>query len=61
MRDPRSRVPVRTVIGRDLYDSYHGRIKPEPTTGTDQIPVSQPQPLEPGEQQPRDVATTRHR
>jgi hypothetical protein len=52
---------VRTVIGRDLYDSYHGRIKPEPTTGTDQIPVSQPQPLEPGEQQPRDVATTRHR
>jgi predicted PurR-regulated permease PerM len=43
------------VIGRDLYDSYHGRLKPEPTTGTDETPVSQPQPLEPGEQQPRDV------
>jgi hypothetical protein len=42
------------VIGRDLYDSYRGRLKPEPTTGTDQIPVSRPQ-LEPGEQQPRDV------
>jgi hypothetical protein len=39
------------VIGRDLYDGYRGRLKPEPTTGTDQIPVSQPRPpLEPGEQ-----------
>jgi predicted PurR-regulated permease PerM len=47
------------VIGRDRYDSYRGRLKPEPTTGTDQTPVSQAQ-LEPGEQQPRDVpATTR--
>jgi hypothetical protein len=38
------------VIGRDLYDSYQGRLKPEPTTGTDEIPVSQPRPPEPGEQ-----------
>jgi predicted PurR-regulated permease PerM len=45
------------VIGRDLYDSYRGRLKPEPTTGTDQIPVSQAQ-LEPGEQQPRDATAT---
>jgi hypothetical protein len=48
------------VIGRDLYDGYHGRLKPEPTTGTDQIPVSRPQ-LEPGEQQPSDVTTTAYR
>jgi hypothetical protein len=38
------------VIGRDLYDGYRGRLKPEPTTGTDQIPASQPRPPEPGEQ-----------
>jgi predicted PurR-regulated permease PerM len=37
------------VIGRDLYDGYRGRIKPEPTTGTDEIPMSQPRPPEPGE------------
>jgi predicted PurR-regulated permease PerM len=48
------------VIFRDLYDGYRGRLKPEPTTGTDQIPVSQPQ-LEPGEQQPRDVTATPRR
>ena len=49
------------VIGRDLYDSYRGRLKPDPTTGTDQIPVSQPRPREPGEQPSPDVATTAHR
>jgi hypothetical protein len=43
------------VIGPDLYDSYRGRLKPDPTTGTDQIPVSQPRPLEPGEQPSPDV------
>jgi hypothetical protein len=48
------------VIGRDLYDGYRGHLKPDPTTGTDQIPVSQPQPPEPGEQ-PRDVTATTHR
>ncbi len=40
------------VVFRDLYDGYRGRLKPEPTTGTDQIPVSQPRPAEPGEQPP---------
>jgi predicted PurR-regulated permease PerM len=29
------------VVGRDLYDGYRGRLKPEPTTGTDEIPVSE--------------------
>jgi predicted PurR-regulated permease PerM len=28
------------VIGRDLYDGYRGRLKPDPTTGTDEVPVS---------------------
>jgi predicted PurR-regulated permease PerM len=49
------------VIFRDVYDDYRGRIKPEPTTGTDEIPVSQPRPLESGERQPRDVTTTADR
>jgi hypothetical protein len=48
------------VIGRDLYDGYRGRLKPEPTTGTDQIPVSQPRPPEPGDPQPSDVPATTH-
>ncbi len=30
------------VIGRDLYDGYRGRIKPEPTLGEDEVPVSAP-------------------
>jgi predicted PurR-regulated permease PerM len=30
------------VIGRDLYDGYRGRIKPEPTIGEEQVPVSSP-------------------
>jgi predicted PurR-regulated permease PerM len=49
------------VIGRDLYDSYQGRLKPDPTTGTDQIPVSQPGPPEPGEQPYPDATTTARR
>jgi len=49
------------VIGRDLYDSYRRRRKPDPTTGTDQIPLSQPRPLEPGEQPSPDVAASAHR
>jgi predicted PurR-regulated permease PerM len=49
------------VIGRDLYDSYHGRLKPEPTTGTDEVPVSLPRPLEPGDRHPSDVPATTHR
>jgi hypothetical protein len=49
------------VIGRDLYDGYRGRLKPDPTTGTDEIPVSQPRPLEPGEQPSPDVTATANR
>lgn len=49
------------VIGRDLYDGYRGRLKPDPTTGTDQVPVSEPQPREPGEQPAHDVTAARHR
>ncbi|HSO53687.1 MAG TPA: AI-2E family transporter, partial [Actinomycetes bacterium] len=33
---------VLSVIGRDLYDSYQGRPKPEPTIGQDQVPLSSP-------------------
>jgi predicted PurR-regulated permease PerM len=33
---------VLSVIGRDLWDSYQGRPKPEPTIGQDQVPVSSP-------------------
>jgi predicted PurR-regulated permease PerM len=49
------------VIGRDLYDGYRGRLKPDPTTGTDQIPVSEPRPPEPGEPPSQDVAAPAHR
>jgi hypothetical protein len=52
---------VLKVVGRDLYDGYRGCLKPEPTTGTDQIPVSEGRPAEPGEQQPRDVTTSARR
>ena len=31
---------VISVISRDLYDSYRGHPKPEPTLGEDQVPVS---------------------
>jgi hypothetical protein len=34
-------VGVGKVIWRDLYDNYHGRLKAEPTVGTDEIPASQ--------------------
>jgi predicted PurR-regulated permease PerM len=50
---------VLRVIGRDLYDGYRGRVKPDPTTGTDELPLSQPRPPEPGEPQPNDVTATR--
>ena len=33
---------VISVISRDLYDSYRGHPKPEPTIGEDQVPVSSP-------------------
>jgi predicted PurR-regulated permease PerM len=39
---------VISVISRDLYDSYRGRPKPEPTIGEDEIPVTSPAaPFEP--------------
>ena len=41
---------VISVISRDLYDSYRGHPKPEPTIGEDQVPVSPPgcsRPLRP--------------
>ncbi len=39
---------VISVISRDLYDSYRGRLKPEPTIGEDETPVTSPAaPLEP--------------
>jgi predicted PurR-regulated permease PerM len=30
------------VIARDVYDERRGRLKPEPTVGTDEVPVLQP-------------------
>jgi hypothetical protein len=39
---------VGKVIWRDLYDNYHGRLKAEPTVGTDEVPASQaPREMEP--------------
>jgi predicted PurR-regulated permease PerM len=46
---------VLSVISRDIYDSYRGRFKPEPTIGEDEVPATNSAaPLEPGErrQQP---------
>ena len=45
------------VIGRDLYDSYQGRPKSEPTIGQDQIPVSSPDAPDRDDQDPRPVGT----
>jgi predicted PurR-regulated permease PerM len=57
-------IPVAGVlhgIGRDRYDGYRGRRKQDPTTGTDQPPVSQPRPREPGEQPSPDLTATTRR
>ena len=40
-----------SVISRDLYDSYRGRIKPEPTIGEAVPATNSWAPLEPGERQ----------
>jgi predicted PurR-regulated permease PerM len=41
---------VLSVISRDIYDSYRGRRKQEPTLGEDEVPASSSAaPLEPGE------------
>ena len=43
------------VIGRDLYDSYRGRPKPEPTIGQDEVPVSAPDAPDRASKPPRTV------
>jgi predicted PurR-regulated permease PerM len=41
---------VLSVISRDVYDSYRGRLKPEPTIGEEGVPAtSSAAPLEPGD------------
>jgi predicted PurR-regulated permease PerM len=49
---------VISVISRDLYDSYRGHPKPEPTIGEDQIPVSSPDAPDRPDQDPRPAGTT---
>jgi predicted PurR-regulated permease PerM len=49
---------VISVISRDLYDSYHGGPKPEPTIGEDQVPVSSPDAPDRSDQDPRPAGTT---
>jgi hypothetical protein len=45
-------IGVAKVVWRDLYDHHHGRLKPEPTVGSDQVPASEApperEPAEPG-------------
>jgi predicted PurR-regulated permease PerM len=42
------------VIGRELYESYRGRRKPEPTNGDEEIPASRPRaPTDPAEAEDR--------
>jgi len=43
------------VIGRDLYDGYKGRLKPEPTIGEDEVPVSAPDAPDRADEPPRTV------
>jgi hypothetical protein len=43
------------VIGRDLYDGYRGRIKPEPTIGEDEVPMSAPAAPDRSDEPPRTV------
>jgi predicted PurR-regulated permease PerM len=46
-------IGVGKVVWRDLYDHYHGRLKFEPTLGTDEVPASQAPPeMEPAEPAP---------
>jgi predicted PurR-regulated permease PerM len=49
---------VISVISRDLYDSYRGHPKPEPTIGEDQVPVSSPDAPDRSDQHPRPAGTT---
>jgi predicted PurR-regulated permease PerM len=43
------------VIGRDLYDGYRGRLKPEPTIGQQKVPMSSPDALDRTDEPPRTV------
>jgi predicted PurR-regulated permease PerM len=43
------------VIGRDLYDSYRGQLKPEPTIGQQQVPMSSPAASDRTDEPPRIV------
>jgi predicted PurR-regulated permease PerM len=49
---------VISVISRDLYDSYRGHPKPEPTIGEDQVPVSSPDAPDRSDQHPRPAGST---
>jgi predicted PurR-regulated permease PerM len=44
------------VIGRDLYDGYRGQLKPEPTIGQQQVPMSSPDAPDRTDEPPRTVA-----
>jgi AI-2E family transporter len=52
---------VISVIARDLYDSYRGRPKPEPTIGQDEVPASSPAAPDRADQEPRPVGTSQSR
>jgi predicted PurR-regulated permease PerM len=43
------------VIGRDLYDGYRGRLKPEPTIGQEEVPMSSPDAPDRADEPPRTV------
>jgi predicted PurR-regulated permease PerM len=43
-------IGVGKVVWRDLYDHYHGGLKPEPTVGTEEVPALEaPREMEPAE------------
>jgi predicted PurR-regulated permease PerM len=44
-----------SVIARDLYDSYRGRLKSEPTLGQDEVPVSSFEARDRPDDGPREV------
>ena len=50
---------VISVISRDLYDSYRGRPKPEPTIGQDEVPVSSPDAPDRPDQAPVRIGDSR--
>ena len=46
------------VIARDLWDERVGRLKEEPTIGTDEVPVSEVVDNDPGDEPDRPVAVS---